>query len=177
MRALAVVSLAVLGAGCAAGSRSRALTPASPLEVRQAQTRVFETADSRLVVKASINALQDAGYVIRQADAELGLVAAVAEWKSRSPVPGLKTLKWAAAPFTWGASLLVPSGRTEFASVEANVNVTAEGSRTRVRISLVSRVIDADGRVRSVSAVADPLAYQGLLAALDKAVYLEREGL
>jgi hypothetical protein len=55
--------------------------------------------------------------------------------------------------------------------------VTPEAAGTRVRISLVAKVTDKDGAVRSVRPVEDPLAYQALLARLDKAVYLQREGL
>lgn len=151
--------------------------PASPLLVRQAQTRIIETAESRLVVKAAISALQDEGFVIREANAELGLVTAVKEWKSRQRNEALRVLKWVAALPTYGATLLVPSGRTEFTVVEASVNVTQEASGARARISLVSRVIDKQGRLQSVTPVDDPLAYQALLARLDKAVFLQREGL
>jgi hypothetical protein len=176
-RLVLALFVAAAGAGCASGAGGRAILPSSPLEVRAAQSRVFDTADERLVLKAALNALQDSGFVIRQTDAELGLVTAVAEWKSRTPNKGLRIAKWVAAPFTYGGSLLIPTGRTEFSSVEANVNVTREAGRTRARVSLVSRVTDKDGRIRSVEPIADPLAYQGLLARLDKAVYLEREGL
>ena len=151
--------------------------PQSPLELRQAQSRTFETADPRLVLKAALNVLQDQGFVIRHADAELGIVTAVMEWRSRQPNRGLRVLKWVAAVPTYGASLLVPTGRTEFSAIEANVNVTPEASGTRVRISLVSRVTGRKGEVLSVSPIDDPLAYQRLLAGLDKAVFLEKEGL
>jgi hypothetical protein len=57
------------------------------------------------------------------------------------------------------------------------VNVTPEAARTRVRISLVSRTTDKDGRVQRVTPVDDAAVYQGLLARLDRAVYLQREGL
>jgi hypothetical protein len=178
MRHLAVaLALAAAGAGCASGASSRAVRPSSPLEVRAAQSREFDTADPRLVLKAALNALQDAGFTIRQTDAELGLVTGVAEWQSRGVNKGLRLFKWVAAPFTYGSSLLIPSGRDEFSTLEATVNVTREAGRTRARLSLVARVTDSGGKVRSVQAIADPLAYQGLLSRLDKAVYLEREGL
>lgn len=150
---------------------------ASPLEVRQAQSRTFETADSRLVLKAALNVLQDQGYVIRHADAELGIVTAVREWRSKQANQGLRVLKWVAALPTYGASLLIPTGKTEFSAIEANVNVTPEAARTRVRISLVSKVTDTSGAVRRVAPVDDPVAYQRLLAGLDRAVFLEEEGL
>jgi hypothetical protein len=149
----------------------------SPLELRQAQSRCFETAEPRLVLKAVLNVLQDQGFVIRHADADLGLVTAVVEWRSRQPNRGLRVLKWVAAVPTYGASLLVPTGRTEFSAIEANVNVTPDAARTRVRISLVSKVTDEKGSVQNVRPVDDPLAYQRLLTALDKAVFLEIQGL
>ena len=170
--------LALLLGGCASAPRPAAesLFP-SALQARQAQSRTFETEDQKLVLKAVLNVLQDEGFVIREANAELGVVAAVKEWRSRQANQGLRIAKWIAAPLTYGATLLIPSGTTEFTAVEANVNVTPEAARTRVRISLVSRVTDKQGRVQGVTPVEDGIVYQGLLARLDKALYLQREGL
>jgi hypothetical protein len=172
------VALALLPGACASVPDSAGVrVPQSPLELRQVQSRTFETDDPRLVLKAALNVLQDQGFVIRHADADLGIVTAVMEWRSRQPNRGLRVLKWVAAVPTYGASLLLPTGRTEFSAIEANVNVTPEGSITRVRLSLVSKVTARNGEVVSVSPVDDGLAYQRLLASLDKAVFLEREGL
>ncbi len=173
---LTALVLAAALAACATDSAVARL-PQTPLELRQAQSRSFETADTHLVLKAVLNVLQDQGFVIRHADAELGLVTAVVEWRSHQPNQGLRVMKWVAALPTWGASLLVPTGKTEYSAVEANVNVSREAERTRVRISLVSKVTAKDGQVESVRPVTDPLAYQKLLAGLDKAVFLEGEGL
>ena len=58
------------GMACASVPDSAGVRPPqSPLELRQAQSRSFETADSRLVLKAALNVLQDQGFVIRHADA------------------------------------------------------------------------------------------------------------
>jgi hypothetical protein len=172
------IALALAAGACATTSQS--LLPGPPratLELRQAQSRTFETTDQRLVLKAALNILQDEGFVIRSAEADLGLVTAVKEWRSRQPNQGLRLLKWVAAIPTYGASLLVPTGATEFSAIEANVNVMPEGALTRVRISLVSKVTEKDGKVRSVTPVEDPLAYQRLLAGFDKGFYLQKEGL
>jgi hypothetical protein len=171
-------ALALLLGACATSQQSALPRyPQSPLELRQAQTRAFDDVDARLVLKAALNALQDEGYVIREANAELGLVTAVMEWQSRKPNGTLRVLKWMAAFPTYGASLLVPTGSHEFSAVEANVNVTQEATGTRVRISLVAKVTEKNGNVRSVKPVEDMLAYQSLLGRLDKAVYLQKEGL
>ncbi len=168
--------LLLLG-GCATVERSALPMPADALSARQAQTRTLEGVSSEVVLKAALNALQDDGFVIRQVNSELGLVTAAKEWRSRKQ-PGLsRTIKWLAALPTYGASLLVPTGKTEFTSVEANVNVMPEAGQTRVRISLVSKVTDGQGRLCSVTPVEDAAVYQGLLARLDKAVYLQEQGL
>ncbi|HXY41057.1 MAG TPA: hypothetical protein VEQ10_15400 [Vicinamibacteria bacterium] len=167
---------ALLLGGCATVERSALPTPASALQTRQAQTRTLEGVSSEVVLKAALSALQDDGFVIRQVSSELGLVTAVKEWRSRKQ-PGLsRTVKWLAALPTYGASLLVPTGKTEFTSVEANLDVTAEADETRVRISLVAKVTDGQGRLYSVTPVEDAVVYQGLLSRLDKAVYLQKEG-
>lgn len=171
-----LAAVLVLGLGACASS-NQYVPLRSPLELRQVQTRDFEATDAGLVLKAALNALQDEGYVIREADAELGLVTGVMEWQSSRSNGTLRVLKWVAAVPTYGASLLVPSGRNEFSAVEANVNVTQQATGTRVRVSLVARVTGKDGSVKSVKPVDDALAYQGLLARLDKAVYLQKEGL
>ena len=175
--AVPVALALVLGACASVPDSGGVRVPQSPLEMRQAQSRNFETADPRLVLKAALNVLQDQGFVIRQADAELGIVTAVMEWRSRQPNRGLRVLKWVTVVPTYGASLLIPSGRTEVSAIEANVNVTPDGAQTRVRISLVSRVTGKGGEVLRVMPVDDPLAYQRLLAGLDKAVFLEHQGL
>jgi hypothetical protein len=168
----------VLGAGCATGSGSgRVLLPQASLELRQAQTRAFEGGDARAALKAAVDVLQDEGFVIREADADLGFVAGVKQWQSSSSSKGLSVLKWVAAPMTYGASLLLPAGRNEYSSLEANVNVTGETTRTRVRVSLVTKVTDKKGEMVRVETVQDPAAYQAILARMDRAVYLHEEGL
>ena len=49
------------------------------LEVREYQTRTFETGDTALVMKAMLNALQDDGYVVKNAVVDLGLITAERE--------------------------------------------------------------------------------------------------
>jgi hypothetical protein len=177
-RLAVLVALALAASACAATTRSELPEPPrAPLELRQAQSRTFDTPDARLVLKAALNVLQDQGFVIEQAQFELGVVTAITEWRSGQRNQGLRIFKWVAALPTYGASLLIPTGRDEFSAVEVVVNVNAEAERTRVRVSMVSKVRDDKGATRRVTPVDDPLAYQKILAALDKAVFLQKEGL
>ncbi len=164
--------------GCATVDRAASSPAASGgLAARQAQTRTLEAVSAQVVLKAALAALQDEGFVVREVNAELGLVTAVKEWRSRNQQGVSRTFKWLAALPTYGAALLLPTGKTEFTAVEANLNVTQEAQQTRVRVSLVSRVTDSQGRLRSVTPIEDAAVYQGLLARLDRAVYLQKEGL
>jgi hypothetical protein len=171
-----VLALALVGGACATTDGSLVpQMPSAPLELRQAQSRTFETADARLVLKAALNVLQDEGFVIREANAELGLVTAVME--SHSTNQGLRAFKWAAILSTYGVAALLPWRDSSVTSVEANVNVSPEARGSRVRVSLVSKTLDKHGNVQRVEPVTDATAYQRLLAGLDKGVYLQREGL
>ncbi|HEY5643058.1 MAG TPA: hypothetical protein VIS31_09300 [Woeseiaceae bacterium] len=75
MRIVLSVPLIVLFSGCA-------LTPpdvtggGTQLEVRQIQTREYDTLDKLLTMRSVIATLQDLGFTIDQADAELGTVTA-----------------------------------------------------------------------------------------------------
>lgn len=48
----------------------------SQLEVRQIQTREYQAADKRMTLRSTIATLQDLGFVIDDADLELGVVTA-----------------------------------------------------------------------------------------------------
>lgn len=177
LRPVALVLAAVAGTGCAGSTPAPELLPAARLELRQAQSRSFEGASTRLVMKATLAALQDEGYAIGHADASLGLITATRQWQSGRVHKGLKVLKYATALTSYGASLLIPSGGNEFSSLEATVNVTEEPAGARARVSLVAKVQDEKGVVRSSTPVVDPLVYQALLGRLGKAVFLQQEGL
>ncbi len=74
MRALCVVALMML-AGCAAPAA--AITAGgSQVELRQIQTRDYDTLDKRNTLRSVIATLQDLGFVIDKADFELATISA-----------------------------------------------------------------------------------------------------
>jgi hypothetical protein len=54
-------------------------TPKTQLEIREIQTRSYDTPDTKMVMKAVLNVLQDEGYNIKNAETELGLLTASKE--------------------------------------------------------------------------------------------------
>ena len=74
LRLLRLLSLLML-TGCAATPANVAGT-GTQLETRQIQTREYNTLDKSMTMRSVIATLQDLGFTIDQADAELGTVTA-----------------------------------------------------------------------------------------------------
>lgn len=55
-----------------AGRSASEKTQKSQLEIRELQTRVFDTPDSVGVLKTMLSVLQDDGFIVTQANTELG---------------------------------------------------------------------------------------------------------
>ena len=55
----------------------------SQLELREMETRFFETSDTMKVMKAAINTLQDSGFIIQEIEPELGYIRARKTFKQK----------------------------------------------------------------------------------------------
>jgi len=151
--------------GCASNDNGSGAPP-SQLERRSFQTREFDTPDTRLVMKAMINVLQDMGFQIGNADADLGLLTAT-KWVNidHSKKETKKARK---------------DGRTLSKSLvlESTANVSAyAGDQSRVRVNFLERILDDAGATMAVSQVDDPRFYQQFFANVDKGIFLQEEGI
>ncbi len=74
---LVVLIISVVLLGCQADSKQQVLaTDKSQVALRAIQTRSFETSDMNTTVRTVIATLQDLGFVVDKADAQLGTVSA-----------------------------------------------------------------------------------------------------
>ncbi|MDH4127083.1 MAG: DUF3568 domain-containing protein [Gammaproteobacteria bacterium] len=71
----ALASLILLG-GCASTIPANVAGAGTQLEMRQIQTRQYDTLDKAMTMRSVIATLQDLGFTIDQADAELGTITA-----------------------------------------------------------------------------------------------------
>jgi hypothetical protein len=70
-----VIALAILGsAGCSTPPTKKIMAGADQVELRSYQTRSFDTTDKTMMLRSVIATLQDLGFIIDQADDELGVV-------------------------------------------------------------------------------------------------------
>ena len=66
----------ILLAGCVTTTPADVAGAGTQLETRQIQTREYETLDKGMTMRSVIATLQDLGFVIDQADVELGTITA-----------------------------------------------------------------------------------------------------
>jgi hypothetical protein len=172
-RLLLLLTAAAFTAACAAGVPPEQ----TQLEVRAIQTRTFDTPDTKLVLKAMFNVLQDDGYVVKNAVVELGLITAAKETDlapNRSEPAGSDVVVgpvWAFPSFRGQA----PFRKTEVRDFTGNVSEF--GRQTKVRVSFQRKVLDNRGGVLQVDVIDDPKFYQDFFSRMDKSVYLQQERL
>ena len=179
---------------CAMAKRTKKM---SLLELREMQTRVFETPDTTRVMKSAINTLQDSGFVIQEIETDLGFIRAQKTFKKhhidKKRVAGwsmVLALMTATTVLSYGSnigSMYDPSMRIsnemkdKTAIVDANVDVEQFGnSKTKVRFVLVEKILqNADGYSFVKSAPTNvirlykPNVYQEFFAQLDKSIFYE----
>ena len=182
VRVVWLLAAVALGAGCAAAPPP----PKTQLEVREYQTRVFDTADTNMVMKAMFNVLQDDGYVVKNAVVELGLITAtrevdVAPGQSGSGGGGYFG---GLGGFLFGGpgpgGIIVsppPASYPKTEVLDFTGNVSAFGKQTKVRVSFQRKVLDNRGDVVSVEAIDDLKLYQDFFSRMDKSLFLQNENL
>lgn len=133
------------------------------LQIRQLQTRTFETPDDKAVLKAMVNVLQDDGYMIKEANVELGILSAIKEYEE-------KTSFWAEL----GAAYTDTQGELAKNSViESTANVSKYGEKCRVRVNFQIKTFKRDGGTKAVRQIADGQHYIEFFAKVHKGIFLD----
>jgi hypothetical protein len=143
----------------------------SQLQIREFQSRTFETKDTKMVLKAMLNVLQDDGFIVKNADADLGLLTATKE----VDVTDTNAKAWS----QFGSALSGKPGAAyrKNSIIEASANISGYGSQTKVRINFQKKVFDNKGGVIEVAPIVESLYYQAFFAKVDKGVFLQKENL
>jgi hypothetical protein len=152
--------------------------PKTQLQVREFQTQTFDTADSQLVLKAMFNALQDEGYVVKNAVIPLGLMTATKEIDlapGRSGPTAGDIANSMGSKFTGGQSEPTTYRKVEVRDFTGNV--TEFGEQTKVRVSVQRKILDSRGNVVEVKPIDDLTFYQDFFSRMAKSVYLQKERL
>lgn len=137
----------------------------SQLEMREFQTRSYDTRDTKMVMKAVMHTLQDDGYIIRIANNDLGLITAQKEIDVESAGEAFLVVLFAGAQARYKKSSII----------EASANISEFGEQTQARINFQAKVMNNKGEVMSVKQVVDGKFYQDFFSKVDKSVFLGKE--
>lgn len=162
MRLIQIFLLYSLLAGCIAAPVQ---PPKSALQTREIQTRSFDSKDERLVMKAVLNALQDEGYIAKNAVVELGLLTAVKEAYDEDRTSMFVSSLLNGQEARWRRTTLI----------EANANVSRHGTKTRLRISFQRKYVDNAGSTMYVENILDPYFYQQFFAKVDQSIFFQKQ--
>jgi len=133
----------------------------STFQIREYQTRTYDTTDIKMVMKAMVNALQDEGFVIKVLNTDMGLITAERTFQTINE--GEK--------FWYGAQ----SGYDVATIVEGNISVANFGKQTKVRVNFIQKVVNNKGGITKVKQIEDPKLYQDFFAQAQKSIFIEKE--
>ena len=152
--------------------------PKTQLQTRQVQTREFDTNNVKLIMKAVINVLQDDGFIVKNAQLDLGLLTAQKEI-DLSQSRGNSNDFW--SEFFKGIDRNRSRNSTDLTYskikiVESSVNISEFGKKTKVRANFQVKVLDNLGNPKEVYQVEDAKFYQDFFVKVDKGVFIQKQG-
>jgi len=151
--------------GCATTSTT---TPKTQLEVRQFQTRDFAIRDAKMVMKSCINVLQDDDYIVKNANADLGLLTATKEIDIEKKGEAFAALFFIGTrDARWKKNQII----------ECSLNIGESGNKTTVRANFQTKIMNNKGEVVKIATIEDSAFYQSFFAKVDKGIYLGSHGL
>jgi hypothetical protein len=152
--------------------------PKTQLQTRHVQTREFDTNNVKLIMKAVINVLQDDGFIVKNAQLDLGLLTAQKEI-DLSQSRGNSNDFW--SEFFKGIDRNRSRNNTDLTYskikiVESSVNISEFGKQTKVRANFQVKVLDNLGNPKEVYQVEDAKFYQDFFVKVDKGVFIQKQG-
>jgi len=119
------------------------------MRLRKMQTRTYVGTTARSVAKELLAILQDEGFMVKNVNAELGLITAERDNNIEKFASKFWAYVFSGKQATWKKHSLV----------EITSNITEEKGNTKVRINLLLRVFDNFGRIVDVEQVLEEEAY------------------
>lgn len=168
MRSLKTICTILLVAVAFSGCVTATTTPQkSQLQIRQFQTRTFETSDEKGVMKALLNVLQDDGYIVKNANTDLGLLVAVKEIDITNSGEAVLLTLLAGSNARYQKNAII----------EASANVSKIGKKCKVRVNFQKKIFNNKGEVMEVIQVTDQKYYQNFFSKVDKGIFLHKQKL
>lgn len=148
--------------GCTTGHQQPLKTQ---LEVREFQTRLFDTTKTDEVLSAVVEAFQDQGFMVKNVVPQVGLVSASRDTDVEDA--GLATFQM----MMFGQNAIWSKNST----IEATANVKTVAGKTKVRANFQEKVMNNRGTVDRVNTIEDPKFYQNFFDKIGKSIFIEKQ--
>lgn len=136
-------------------------------ELRQLQTRSFDTKNEKKLLIAGAGVLQDLGYNIDESETSLGVIVGS---KDRDATEAGQVVGAILIAALGGGS--VPIDKNQ--KIRASLVTYPTGKKTmKLRVTFQRIVWNTQGQVSKTQSIEDPLIYQDFFDKLSKAVFLE----
>lgn len=150
------------------GCATTAIIPEkTQLQIREFQTRTYETNDTKMVMKAMLNVLQDDGFIVKNAVMDLGLLSAEKTVDIESKGEAFLAAFFLGAQATWKKASVI----------ECTAIVSEYGNQARVRVNFQVKVLDNKGGIREVKQIEEEKYYQDFFSKVDKGIFIQKEKL
>ncbi|MEO0224083.1 MAG: hypothetical protein ABIL76_03190 [candidate division WOR-3 bacterium] len=175
--------------------------PRSQLEIREFQTKYFEVKDKIIITKAIINALLDEGFIINNANNELGIITAEKGYEISKNYESEKSnnilgliIVGTVIILTLGLILLISknkesdgnsNNKTNYNSnettyeknkiIQATISISEFSNGFKVRAVFQSKTLNNKGEIVKIEQIEDINFYQKFFEKLDKSIFLQKE--
>jgi len=126
-------------------------------------------------MRAVINALLDEGFIIKNADKDLGFIQATKDTEvSGGGMPGIELFGGLGGFGGWGNQ---QQRWRNSSQIDCSGTLTKVGNSTNVRLIFQRKTLDNFGVPMDIKLIEDPEYYQNVFVKIDKSLFLERENL
>ncbi|PJB70574.1 MAG: hypothetical protein CO093_07905 [Alphaproteobacteria bacterium CG_4_9_14_3_um_filter_47_13] len=139
-------------------------------ELRQLQTRSFDTSNEKKLLSAGAGVLQDLGFNIDESEMGLGVIVGS---KDRDATEAGQVAGAVFMAVMFGANMAIDKNQKIMASLITHPS----GKQTKLRITLQRIVWNTQGQVSKTQSITEPEIYQEFFDNLSKAVFLEANGI
>jgi hypothetical protein len=136
------------------------------LQLRQLQTRSFETSDERELLSSGASVLQDLGFSIDESESPLGVIVGS---KDRDAVETGQVVGAVMVAVLFRVSTPIDKNQ----KIRASLVTRPLDKKTNLRVTFQRVVWDTQGQISRTESIEDPKIYQEFFEKLSKAVFLE----
>ena len=162
-----LLATSLLVSGCANHIPKEALElKQESLQLRQLQTRSFETKEEKKLLSSGASVLQDLGFSIDESESPLGVIVGS---KDRDAMETGQVVGAVMVAVLFGVSTPIDNNQ----KIRASLVTRPTDKKTNLRVTFQRVVWNTQGQVSRTESIEDPKIYQEFFEKLSKAVFLE----